>query len=282
MIIVTLLMLINSINATISLAVMEFKAGSNMNETNLGGLSEMLINSLYETGHYEIVEMSTVSKALQALNMQGQELSTEQISRLGKYLKVNYFLVGTVNFIATGHSDDPDFLVGEYNIDVRIVDINSSRIIGTAGVVKSSVQTYRSLMPELASQLSDKLSSSMLPCIQGYLYVYPEYLGKTSYEGAEEKAMHLNAAYVGGRNTWRLPSIDELKVIAENLNILNFTISDRGKAYSNKTVFDPFVTRGSCQGIDCYRVYYYELNNNVEDYNGGGREDAWVILVSTK
>lgn len=270
-------------NAQISLAVMDFTAGTNMSESNVSGLSEMLINSLYESGHYEIAERSHINDALRELNLQGHHLSVSQLIQLGRYLKVDNVLVGTVNFIATGNSDDPGFLEGEYNIDVRIVNIRSSKIVATAGVVKSRNQTYRSLMPELASQLSIKLSANSLPCIQGYLYVYPEYLGKATYSGAEEKCMHLNAANACGRNNWRLPSIDELKAIAANLNVLNYTINDYGEAYSDKTEFDPWANgKDACHGIDCYRVYYYELKGERERWVAGGKDDCWVILVSTK
>ena len=279
------LCLMQSSFAQISLAVMEFKQGSNTT-TNVNGLSEMLINSLFESGHYDIVEQSQINYALRELGLQqNKNLSVAELTRLGKYLKVNYVLVGIVNFIATGNSPDPGFMEGEYNIDVRIVDINTARITATAGVTKYSNQTYRSLMPELASQLSVKLSANSLPCIQGYLYVYPDYLGKASYEGAEEKCRHLNAANACGRDTWRLPSIDELKAIAANLNVLKYSINDYGEAYSNKTEFDPWAKnggRGGCSGLDCYRVYYYELKGDRERWVAGGHDDFWVILVSTK
>lgn len=269
--------------AQISIAVMDFQSGSNTT-TNVSGLSDMLINSLYETGNFDIVERSQINYALQELGyQQGKNLSVTELTRMGKYLKVDYVLVGIVNFIATGNSPDPGFMEGEYNIDVRIVDVNTSRIVSTAGVTKSGNQTYRSLMPNLAGQLSQKLTASSIPCIQGYLYVYPEYLGKGTYTGAVEKADLLNRAYAGGRNTWRLPSIDELKAISENLELLKFQIDGSGAAYSYEIKFDPWASgNGGCTGLECYRVYYYQLNYKETKYNGGGKDDCWIILVSSK
>lgn len=256
------------INATMSLAVMDFKPGSSK-ANNLEGLSDMLINSLYESGNYDIVERSQINSALKELQLQGKDLSTADLTKMGQYLKVSHVLVGTVNFIPTGNSSDPGFVEGEYNIDVRIVDVKSSRVVATAGVTKNSSQTYRSLMPELASQLSSKLSASSLPCIQGYLYVYPESLGCTTLYGAKEKIKHLNAVNSFGRNDWRLPTIEELKLIANNKQILSYEIS--GCAFSSEKKY--------------YTSYssdpkWYDFVKNQESYGSPG--EFWVILVATK
>ena len=201
-----------AVNAQISIAVMEFKPGSNMN-SNVDGLSDMLINSLFECGNYDIIERSQIESALEELRIQGNTLSVAQLTQLGQYLKVDNVLVGTVNFIATGNSSDPGFKVGEYNIDVRIVNVKSARVIATAGVVKDANQTYRSLMPELARQLHQKLSASSVPCLQGYLFVYPEDLGTATFYGAEETIKHLNSSNAYGRNNWRFPTVDELIIV---------------------------------------------------------------------
>ena len=267
-----------------SLAVMEFRAGSNMPAGNISGLSDMLINSLYESGHYVIVERSQVNYALRELGLQnGQSFSVSQLTRLGQYLKVDYILVGIVNFIATGPSSSPGYTEGEYNIDVRIVDIKTSKIIATAGVTKNNYQTYRDLMPQLASQLSIKLSAGSLPCIQGYLYVYPESIGKSDYRGAIRKIENLNAANACGRNNWRLPSIDELRTIGENHTQLSYWENIKNE-----------------EGISSEHCQYWDVNdkyNWVRVWNfyrekqftvyfkddwGNVMDPCWVIPVSTR
>ena len=276
------LLCVTTIWAQINLAVMDFQPGSNMPAQNLSGLSDMLINSLHESGHYEIAERSQINYVLREMGVQtGQNLSVAQLTRLGQYLRVDYVFVGTVNFIATGYSSSPGYAEGEYNIDVRIVDINTSRIIATAGVVKNAAQTYRSLMPELASQLSIKLSSGSLPCIQGYLYVYPECLGKSLYQGAVDKVDNLNAANACGRNNWRLPTTDELKAIAENHDKIRYwqTIKE-GYAISSesrdRSVDDRYnwVNVWDFSREKQYKVYFRS--------DWGVMDPGWVIPVSTK
>ena len=59
--VVTLFTFISVMNAaTISLAVMDFKPGSSKTD-NLEGLSDMLINSLYDSGNYEIIERGQIN-----------------------------------------------------------------------------------------------------------------------------------------------------------------------------------------------------------------------------
>jgi len=63
---------------------------------------------------------------------------------------VNFLLLGTVNL--TG---------GEYNIDVRVVDVGTGQLYSTAGVTKLSGQTYRDMMPKLANELATKLPQTV-------------------------------------------------------------------------------------------------------------------------
>lgn len=271
--VVTLFTFISIMNAaTISLAVMDFKPGSSKAD-NLEGLSDMLINSLYDSGNYEIVERGQINYALKELGLQGKSLSVADLTKMGEYLKVSHVLVGTVNFIATGNSSEVGFLEGEYNIDVRIVDVKTSRIVATAGVTKNSSQTYRSLMPDLASQLSRKINITTVPCLQGYLYVYPEKLGKSTLSGANDKIKHLNACNSFGRNNWRLPTNDELQMIAQNLSILNYEIDDQyGYAFSSDETY---------KGVRHY--YIYALKGRfLSSYSYDDLGSRWVILVSTK
>ena len=255
----------------ISLAVMEFRPGTGTDQNAVNGLADMLINSLYDSGNYDIVERSQINHALQELNLQGEYLSTADLTQIGQYLKVDNVLVGTVNFIPTGNSSDPGFVKGEYNLDVRIVNVKSSRVVATAGVTKSCDQTYRSLMPELASQLSNKLSASTLPCIQGYLYVYPEYLGKALYSGAKDKAKHLNSVNALGRSDWRLPTRDEIKMIADNLSLLNYTL-DGNSCYVWSSESNP----------SAYSEYYVVNVKDKYTTSDLPKYEHWVILVATR
>ena len=148
------------------IAVMEFKPGIGVCTSQVNGLSDMLINSLFETQKFKIVERTQIDKIIAEQGFQKSKLSSEQVIKVGKILGVKYICVGTVNFIATDRSVEQvqtGMITGEFNLDVRITDVESGEIIATAGVTKSGSQTYRSLMPELAKEIAKKCNVQTIP-----------------------------------------------------------------------------------------------------------------------
>jgi TolB-like protein len=131
------------------LAVMDFMAGVGLYQNDVNGLSDMLINSLFETGRFELIERGQLCELIGETNLQKSSLSKGQLQQLA--LKgVNFLLLGTVNL--TG---------GEYNIDVRVVDVGTGQMYATAGTTKLSGQTYREMMPKLANSLAEKLPQTV-------------------------------------------------------------------------------------------------------------------------
>ena len=138
------------------IAVMDFKAGVGVAESEVQGLSDMLINTLYESGKFSIVERSQIDKVLKEQKFQASELTYEQVAKVGRILGVNAVLVGTVNFLAE-HKNMDGSVTGEYNVDVRAVDVESGEVVTTAGAAKSSGSTYRAMMENIGRQLAANL-----------------------------------------------------------------------------------------------------------------------------
>jgi TolB-like protein len=204
------------------IAVMDFNPGVGVDASMVNGLSDMLINSLFETRKFTIVERTQLDKAIQEIGFQKSNLSAGQIAKVGKILGVKFVLVGTVNFIATERTTEQvttGMISGEFNLDVRIVDVESGEIVSTAGVTKSGAQTYRSLMPELAKDITSKLSSSNgsggVVVLLGYLYVFPEDLGNMTYREAKSALAKINAVNPYGYSDWRLPTSEELSMMMQ-------------------------------------------------------------------
>ena len=160
MLFLALLLMIGQISAQnkkVKVAVMDFKNGVGVEKEEVIGLSDMLINSLYETGKFSIIERSQLNKVLEEQGFQASELCDEQLVQVGKILGVNSILVGTVNFMASKKNYDGSF-EGEYNVDVRAVDVESGKIVTTAGATKKSSQTYREMMKKISRQLAKNLA----------------------------------------------------------------------------------------------------------------------------
>lgn len=137
------------------IAVMDFKAGVGVNANEVVGLSDMLINTLFETKKFDIVERSQLYEVFKEQNLQG-DLTVQQCVQVGRILGVKSILIGTVNFLAE-HKNIDGSMTGEYNVDVRVVDVESGEVVTTAGAAKSSGSTYRAMMENIGRQLAANL-----------------------------------------------------------------------------------------------------------------------------
>ena len=142
-------------NKKMKIAVMDFKAGVGVNASEVEGLSDMLINTLFETKKFDIVERSQLYEVLKEQKLQG-ELTVQQCVQVGRILGVESILIGTVNFLAE-HKNYDGSETGEYNVDIRAVGVESGQVVTTAGAAKSSGSTYRSMMEKIGRQLAANL-----------------------------------------------------------------------------------------------------------------------------
>lgn len=142
-------------NKKMKIAVMDFKAGVGVNANEVEGLSDMLINTLFETKKFDIVERSQLYEVFKEQNLQG-DLTVQQCVQVGRILGVKSILIGTVNFLAE-HKNIDGSMTGEYNVDVRAVDVESGEVVTTAGAAKSSGSTYRAMMEKIGRQLAANL-----------------------------------------------------------------------------------------------------------------------------
>lgn len=143
-------------NKKMKIAVMDFKAGVGVNANEVEGLSDMLINTLYESGKFSIVERSQINQVLKEQKFQASELTNEQLAQVGRILGVESVLIGTVNFLAE-HKNIDGSMTGEYNVDIRAVSVESGEVVTTAGAAKSSGSTYRAMMEKIGRQLAANL-----------------------------------------------------------------------------------------------------------------------------
>ena len=144
----------------VKIAVMEFEEGVGLNKSEVNGLSDMLINSLFKGGKFSIVERSQLNKVLTELNLQrNTEFSQKDLARMGELLGVRALILGRVNFMASGKEvkDGSEVVKGEYNVDVRAVLCENGELITTAGATKTNDITYRDLMENIAKQLEENL-----------------------------------------------------------------------------------------------------------------------------
>lgn len=212
-------------------AVMEFKAGAGISQADVDGISAIFITYFRPAG-YTMVERTQIDRVIDEQGFQRGRLTESQMVRIGQILNVSKIVVGDVNIA-----------MGQYNVDVRAINVESGTIAATKGATFSG-SSYRASMQSLAQSLASSIaitsggtvsSSSQQQrnepyVIYGYLKVFPTDLGTFKSE-PKTVIERLNQAMQYGYGTWRLPTNEELALMRAN-NIVGsgeyMTFEDEG------------------------------------------------------
>jgi hypothetical protein len=146
--------------ARVKIAILDFRPGVGVDASLVDGISEMLISSLFDTRRFSIIERTQIHETMKEQGFQSANITTGQIAEVGKILGVEYVLIGVINFIVTERTLEntaTGMARGEYNIDVRIVNVQSGEVVSTAGTGVKGSETIRSVMPALANELVRKI-----------------------------------------------------------------------------------------------------------------------------
>lgn len=212
------------------IAIVDLDAGVNRTQQQVNGLADMLSVELFNSGCFTIVERPKVEKVIREQHFQMSDLTDDQRKKIGGILQVDAIVTGTINFIPRDTRYGSDYStrydVGEYNVDIRLVSVNTGEWLSVAGGEQKGC-TERELMRRVAMQLADNLElpnqnvtvASSPYLLYDYLYVYPEDLGVfTSAPTSLIQATNKKSAY--GYNDWRLPTQEELDALNSNRKTL--------------------------------------------------------------
>ena len=208
-----------SVSFAQKIAVLDFKAGVGISQTDVDGLSSTFVTYFSPRG-YQLVERAQINQVIEEQGFQQTSLTESQMVRLGQIMNLSKIVVGDVNIVG-----------GSPNLDVRVIDVQSGEVTGRDGATFAWTN-YRATMQQLAqkvagqigvvyggsgqngySQSSGKSPSGKVETILGYLQVYPEDLG--NFNGAPASVIAaINMQKLNGYNDWRLPTNEELSLMA--------------------------------------------------------------------
>lgn len=135
-----------SMNAQQRCAVLEFKAGVGISQADVDGISAIFINYFRPAG-YTMVERTQIDKAIDEQGFQRSKMTESQMVRIGQILNVSKIVVGDVNVV-----------LGQYNVDARVINVESGTIAATEGATFAG-SSYRSTMQSIAQKLAAKMSA---------------------------------------------------------------------------------------------------------------------------
>ena len=199
-------------------AVLEFKAGVGISQADVDGISAIFITYFRPAG-YTMVERTQIDKVIEEQGFQRSNMTQSQMVRVGQILNVSKIVVGDINFV-----------MSQYNVDVRVINVETGTIAATEGATFAT-SSYRNSMQNVATKLAAKIaitsggtvnSSSSAPrkrtsveTVYGYLKVFPNELGEFSSEPTSVIAQ-INKQAQHGYNNWRIPTNEELSLLQAN------------------------------------------------------------------
>ena len=199
-------------------AVLDFKAGTGVSVADIDGISE-IFGTYFRPAGYTMVERTQINRVITEQRFQQSSLTQEQMVRVGQILNVSKIVLGVITVWGGG-----------YNVDVRIVDVQSGIDVAAEGATFTG--DYRTAMKNLAQKLAGKIAitpgktvqptpapaprtRSSVEVLYGYLKIFPNELGVFQAEPTSVISQ-INAQVQHGYNNWRIPTEEELSLMRAN------------------------------------------------------------------
>ncbi len=205
-------------------AVLDFNAGVGVSQADVDGISA-IFNTYFSPRGYTLVERTQIDRVIDEQNFQRGKLTQAQMVRIGEILNVSKVVIGDVNIV-----------MNQYNVDVRVVNVESGTISAKDGATWAPGSSYRTMMSQLGTRLAGKIaitptapvtSSATTPTsssvrkrttvevVMGYLKVFPTELGVFPSEPTSVIAQ-INNQHMHDYDTWRIPTAEELALLRAN------------------------------------------------------------------
>ena len=200
-------------------AVMEFKAGVGISQADVDGISG-IFTTYFRPAGYTMIERTQIDRIIEEQRMQRSAMTESQMVRVGQLLNLSKIVIGDVNIV-----------MGQYNVDVRVINVESGTIAATEGATFAG-SSYREGMKNLAQKLAAQIAIGAGPTVSappsanpqprttpyvvyGYLKVFPHDLGTFESE-PRQVISRLNQSQQFGYGSWRLPTNEELALMRAN------------------------------------------------------------------
>lgn len=204
-------------------AVLEFRGAQSVSVSDIDGISEMFMTYFRPAG-YTMVERAQIDKVISEQGFQRSSMTDAQAVKVGRILNVSKVVVGKVSRLG-----------GQYQVDVRVVDVESGHDVALEGATFSG--DYRTNVRNLATKLAGKIAITSggtvthsptlgpttnspktrtnVEVLYGYLKIFPNELGTFQAEPTTIIAQ-INKQAQHGYNNWRIPTNEELSLMRAN------------------------------------------------------------------
>ena len=233
-------------------AVMEFKAGVGISQADVDGLSVVFATYFRPTG-YTMIERVQIDSVIDQQQLQRSTLTENQIIRIGQVLNLSKIVIGDVNMI-----------MGQYNIDARIIDVENGSIAASEGTSFEGT-SYREAMKTLAQNLEGLITIGSNSALAGNPVQDSDYIdlglpSGTLWKSKNEKSMYYTYDEAVNQFGNQLPTSEQF---AELLVFCTWTWNGKGYVVKgdngNSIVFQATGKRtceGGAYGVGEYGRYW--------------------------
>lgn len=131
----------------VSVGIINFKAGVGLTQQDIDGVSAIFTTYIINPSEYTLVERNQIDKIIEEQKLQRSNLTDSDMVRVGKIMNLSFIIIGDINLV-----------MGEYNIDVRLINVEDGNIVATEGASWSSGMSYREVMQKIAERLKSKIT----------------------------------------------------------------------------------------------------------------------------
>ena len=260
-------------------AVLEFNAGVGISQNDVDGISAIFITYFHPAG-YTMVERTQIDKVIEEQGFQRSKMTQSQMVRVGEIMNVSKIVVGDINVIQ-----------GQYNVDVRVINVETGTISATEGATFAST-SYRSSMQSMAQKLASKIAispGSIVPAtsapkqrttvevLYGYLKIFPKEIGTFSSEPTNVISQ-INAQAQYGYNNWRVPTNEELSLLHANNYLGGGEYMTREKKYGIVLLVTDGKDYETLQAEEQEKIKAEQIQKAKEERLAQLKEEGWIDL----
>lgn len=130
------------------IAVLDFNASTGIPQSEIEGIFATF-NTYFSPKGYTLVERALIDNVIDKYGFRRGYLTQDQMMQIAESLNVPYVVVG-----------DVDYSFKQYNVDVRVVNIETTAIIKQARITWNEGESYRPMMKSLAESLAGNVAAN--------------------------------------------------------------------------------------------------------------------------
>jgi TolB-like protein len=143
------------------IAVLNFSSEGSYQSDDIGKISaDKLTDALFLEGKFNVIDRSNVNNAQASLQITNtEELSSDQIQKLGDKLKAKYIILGRIRKVSDSEYFDPDAASKLY-VSIRIISVKNSEVVGIASYSSSCSSNEINVIQEIMNKIVDNMEKS--------------------------------------------------------------------------------------------------------------------------